>query len=468
MAEKVSLTELQLIIRDSLYLTLPDAIWVIAEISEIKENSNGHCYLELIEKNPGEKNVRARIKAIIWNNRYRFLKAFFENITGENLREGIKILIKTKVEYHELYGLSLIISDIDPTFTLGEMAIKRQLIIRKLEEDGVFSMNKEVRFPPVPQRIAVISSKNAAGYSDFINHLNGNSYGYVFNTTLFETTLQGTETEQSVINALDKIAINGHLYDIVAIIRGGGSQSDLSWFDNYNIAYHVTQFPLPVITGIGHDKDISITDLVAHRALKTPTAVADFLIESLAEAENHIIVMSSEIITASRLIIDKNKTRIESAGIKLFPLARIMVSQLKNKLSAEIIDIINIGKELVIRAGLIPANLESRLASSFRSYSSDKKLELVRSSQRLLTATSGAIKTNYSSVKGLEDALNHLNPQNILKRGYSITSVNGKILKSVSEVSLNAIIKTHVIDGYIKSEVVDKKENIDEPGQADE
>ncbi len=363
MTEKVSLTELQLIIRDSLYLSLPDAIWVIAEISEIKENSAGHCYLELIEKNPGEKNVRARVKAIIWNNRSRFLKAFFENITGENLREGIKILVKTRVEYHELYGLSLIISDIDPTFTLGEMAIKRQLIIKRLEEEGVFSMNKELIFPAVPQRIAVISSKNAAGYSDFINHLNSNIYGYVFKTTLFEISLQGTETEESIINALDKIAYNGHLYDIVAIIRGGGSQSDLSWFDNYNIAYHVTQFPLPVITGIGHDKDISITDMVAHRALKTPTAVADFLIELLAEAENHISGMSSGIISASRLIIEKNKTRIESAGIKLFPLARIMMSRLRDKLSTEIIDIINIGKELVIRAGLIPANLESRLAS---------------------------------------------------------------------------------------------------------
>ena len=171
MTEKVTLTELQLIIRDSLYLALPDAYWVMAEISELKENIAGHCYLELIEKHPDEKNVSARVKAIIWSNRYRFLKAFFENTTGETLREGLKILVKTKVEYHEVYGLSLIISDIDPAFTIGEMAIKRQLVIKKLEHEGVFSMNKEIAFPPVPQRIAVISSKNAAGYSDFINQL---------------------------------------------------------------------------------------------------------------------------------------------------------------------------------------------------------------------------------------------------------------------------------------------------------
>ena len=213
MTEKISLTELQLIIRDTLYLALPDVYWVIAEISELRENNAGHCYLELIEKNPDEKNVRARVRAIIWSNRYRFLRAFFENMTGESLREGLKILVKIKVEYHELYGLSLIISDIDPAFTIGEMAVKRQLIIKKLEQEGVFSMNKELLFPAVPQRIAIISSKNAAGYSDFVNHLKGNSFGYVFYTALIETTLQGTDTEQGVISALDTIAINSKMFD---------------------------------------------------------------------------------------------------------------------------------------------------------------------------------------------------------------------------------------------------------------
>jgi exodeoxyribonuclease VII large subunit len=456
MTETVSLSELQLIIRDTLYMSLPDTIWVMAEISEIKENNAGHCYLELIEKNPDEKNVKARIKAIIWNNRSRFLKAFFENITGEPLREGLKVLVKTRVEYHELYGLSLIISDINPAYTVGEMALKRQLIIKKLEEEGVFTMNKELPFPIVPQRIAVISSGNAAGYCDFINHLNGNSFGYVFNTTLFEASLQGSDTEVSVINALDKIAYNMHLFDIVAIIRGGGSQSDLSWFDNYNIAYHVTQFPLPVITGIGHDKDISITDLVANRALKTPTAVADFLIESLGDAENHIVSLSSGIITASRLIIERNRTRIDSAGIKLLPLAKIMLSQLKDRLSAEIIEIINIGKELVIRASLIPANLESRLASSSRTITSDKRAELKRTLQKLLTSSASTIKENNIRMKGLEDILHHLNPQNILQRGYSITTVKGKVLKSTNQVNADDIIDTYVSDGFIKSKVTEK------------
>ncbi len=455
--EKFSLTELQLIIRDSLYLALPDVYWVMAEISELKENNAGHCYLELIEKHPDEKNVRARVKAIIWSNRYRFLKAFFENITGESLREGLKILVKTKVEYHELYGLSLIISDIDPAFTIGEMAMKRQLIIKKLEQEGVFAMNKELIFPAVPQRIAIVSSKNAAGYSDFINQLKSNSFGYIFYTALIETSLQGTETEQGVINSLDKIALNSHLFDLVVIIRGGGSQSDLSWFDSYNIAYHVTQFPLPVITGIGHDKDVSITDMVANMSLKTPTAVADFLIDTVAGAENHIIEMSSEIIGASRIIIEKNKNRIEASGIKLFPLARIMMSDIKDKLSVEIIEIINVGKELVIRAGLIPANQESRLSSVAKSFSSGKDMMLKRNGQRLITGTINCLSVNNVILKGLENTLQLLNPENILQRGFSITSINGRILKNIELIKKDDQIDTQLYEGNLRSVVVEKK-----------
>jgi exodeoxyribonuclease VII large subunit len=463
MTEKLSLTELQLIIRDSLYLTLPEAYWVIAEISELKENYAGHCYLELIEKHPDEKNVRARVKAIIWSNRYRFLRAFFENSTGESLREGLKILIKIKVEYHELYGLSLIISDIDPAFTIGEMAMKRQLVIKKLEQEGVFSMNKELDFPIVPQRIAIISSKNAAGYSDFINHLRGNSVGYVFYSALIETSMQGTETEQGVISALDKIALNAHLFDLTVIIRGGGSQTDLSWFDNYNIAYHVTQFPLPVITGIGHDKDISVTDMVAYRSLKTPTAVADFLIDSVAATDNHIIEMSSEIIGSSKIIIENNRNRIDTSGNKLFPLTKIILSAIKDKLSGKIIEIINIGKEYTFKAGRIPANQESRLTSAAKSFSSGKEMVLRRNSQNLIAGTRNLMSMNNMMLKGLESSLTLLNPENVLQRGYSITSINGLILKNSDKVEQNDLIDTQLYKGSLSSRVlVTKRKDMEE------
>ena len=457
MTEKLSLTELQLIIRDSLYLALPEAYWVIAEISELKENYAGHCYLELIEKHPDEKNVTARMKAIIWSNRYRFLKAFFENSTGESLREGLKILVKTKVEYHELYGLSLIISDIDPAFTIGEMAMKRQIVIKKLEQEGVFSMNKEIDFPVVPQRIAIISSKNAAGYSDFINQLKGNSFGYVFYSALIETSMQGTETEQGVISALDKIAINAHLFDLVVIIRGGGSQTDLSWFDSYNIAYHVTQFPLPVITGIGHDKDISVTDMVANRSLKTPTAVADFLIDCVSATDNRIISMTSDIIDLSRIIIEKNRNTIETAGIKLLPLTRILLSGIKDNLSGKIIDIINFGKEFTFKAVLIPANHESRLYSAVKTFSSGKETVLRRNSQSLITSTVNLLNKNNLILSGLASTLNLLNPENVLKRGYSVTSINSIILKSCDDVKKDDLIDTQLYNGSFRSRVVENK-----------
>ena len=457
MTEKLSLTELQLIIRDSLYMSLPELYWVIAEISELKENSAGHCYLELVEKHPDDKNVRARVKAIIWSKRYRFLKSFFENITGESLREGLKILVRTKVEYHELYGLSLVISDIDPAFTIGDMAMKRQLVIKRLEDEGVFSMNKDLEFPFLPQRIAIISSKNAAGYSDFMNHLTGNSYGYVFYTVLIESAMQGAETEQGILNALDKIAENSHLFDLVVIIRGGGSLSDLSWFDSYNIAYHITQFPLPVLTGIGHDKDISVADMVANSALKTPTAAADFIIDTVSAVENHLHEMWSGIRDLSRIIIEENRSRVESSGRKLVPVSRMMISDIKDRLSVKIVELVNTGREYTFRAGVITTNQLSRLISGAKFYSNLRESAIVRTGTNLKTSTINSLEKNRALLKGLDSTLNILNPENVLLRGFTITSVNGKILRKRDELEINDTIDTQFSDGTVRSRVIEKK-----------
>jgi exodeoxyribonuclease VII large subunit len=318
-------------------------------------------------------------------------------------------------------------------------------------------MNKELDFPNVPQRIAIISSKNAAGYSDFINHLRVNSFGYVFYSVLIETSMQGTETEQGVISALDKIALNAHLFDLVVIIRGGGSQTDLSWFDSYNIAYHVTQFPLPVITGIGHDKDISVTDMVAYRSLKTPTAVADFLIDSVAAADNRIIEMSSEIIASSKIIIEKNRNRIETSGNKLNPLTKIMLSAIKDKLSGKIIEIINIGKEYTFKAGRIPASQESRLASNAKAFTSGKETVLRSNIQNLIAGTRSLMNMNNLMLKGLVSILTLLNPENVLQRGYSITSIKGLILKNSNKVEKDDLIDTQLYNGSLRSKVVENK-----------
>lgn len=454
MNEKISLTELQLIIRDSLYMALPDWYWVIAEISEIKENYAGHCYLELIEKHPEEKDVKARIKAIIWNSRYRFLSTFFENITGESLKPGLKILVKTKIEYHEIYGLSLIISDIDPSYTIGEMALKRQMVIKKLEEEGVFSMNKELSFQSVPQRIAVISSKTAAGYSDFIKHLHDNSYGYVYYTALFETVMQGTETEKSVISSLNRIADNPDLFDVLVIIRGGGSQSDLSWFDSYNIAYYVTQFPIPVITGIGHDKDLSVTDMVAYKSLKTPTAVADFLIECVAAAEAHLDQMSTEIAELSGSVIKKYLELTESYRLKLIPLAKLLISSRKENLSNRIIEVINFGKEFIMKAGLKTENRKSRLLSLSETVSLGKRTLIEKEKNELIRITNSSLVKMTAKLDGLQNNLKILNPENVLRRGFTITSLNGKIIKNADSVKRDDIIETLFSDGKVGSRVL--------------
>ena len=455
---KMSLTELQLVIKDSLYMALPDLYWVTAEISEIKENYAGHCYLELVEKLPDDQNVRARARGIIWNNRYSFLKSFFENATGETLHPGIKLLIRVKIEYHEIYGLSLVINDIDPAFTIGEMAIRRQQILKRLEAEGVINMNKEIGFPVVPQRIAVISSVNAAGYADFIKHLTGNSFGYVFYTALFEAPMQGTETEKGIISALERIASNIDLFDVAVIIRGGGSQTDLSWFDNYNIAFFITQFPVPVITGIGHEKDLSVTDVVAHKAMKTPTAVADFLVECMNKCENHLLELSDEIVNLSNDAIENARKRLENCRVKLIPVAGMMLSQLREQLSATIIDMINTGKEYIIKAGLIPSNQGSRLNSAYRSIIKNKSSDLALKKQAIVRYSALLLNAKSTKLGNLEKSMHILNPANVLKRGYTITSLNGRIVKQAGSLRKDEVIETLFSDGKVGSRVVKESE----------
>ncbi|HOW09926.1 MAG TPA: exodeoxyribonuclease VII large subunit [Bacteroidales bacterium] len=454
MNKRLSLTELQLIIRDSLYMALPDMYWVIAEISEIKVNYSGHCYLELVEKQPDNVNISARIRGVIWNHQYRFLKPFFENSAGESLREGLKILFRAKIEYHEVYGLSLVINDIDPAFTLGEMALKRQQILKRLEREGVLTMNKDLDFPHVPQRIAVISSSNAAGYSDFITHLRENSYGYVFYTALFDTPMQGSDTQAGIVRSLDRIALHAELFDVVVIIRGGGSQTDLSWFDNYDIAYYITQFPVPVLTGIGHEKDLSVTDIVAWQALKTPTAVADFLIECMVRAEDQLNDMSRGITDMSLLILERNKNLIDSARLKLIPLAKMSVSEFRSELSDIIINMINTGKEYLMNARLAPENQRSRLVSGSASFLSASKNAVNQAKKSLSAGSEIFLSMRKNEIAGFVNMLKILDPDNVLKRGYTITSKNGRIIKSGRELSKDDIIDTRFSDGPVRSKVV--------------
>jgi exodeoxyribonuclease VII large subunit len=459
MTDKITLSELQLVIRDTLYMSFPDMYWVIAEISEIKENHNGHCYLELIEKQADGFNVKARIKAVIWCRKYSFLKSFFESSTGETLKEGLKVLVRVKIDYHELYGLSLVICDIDPSYTIGDMAVKRQLIIRRLEEEGVFDMNREIVHSGSFQRIAVISSPNAAGYTDFMNHLKSNPQGYVYYTSLFESPMQGTETENGIIRALDRISDLEHYFDVVVIIRGGGSQVDLSWFDNYNIAYHITQFPLPVLTGIGHEKDKSVADLVAFRALKTPTAVADFIIEHTAGIENSLVEMSVRLRDLAHEITEEFRNRIESVAIKLYPVSRVLLSESREILNGKTIRLVSAGKEYTRNANLVTTGSISKLINATKMYFRSKNSVFEASDLSLKMNTIRLIQAKKSGISIMKKTLDILKPENVLQRGYSITLKNGEIVKRSEHLTDNDIIETRFIDGTVRSQVTNTKQN---------
>ncbi|MBP7220130.1 MAG: exodeoxyribonuclease VII large subunit [Paludibacteraceae bacterium] len=291
--------------------------WITAEISEVNEHYSGHCYLELIEKDDADEHIIAKAKAVIWSFTYRMIKPYFETTTHERLMAGMKVLVKVEVSFHEAYGYSLVIKDIDPQYTLGDMARKRALIIQQLYAEGVMDLNKEIDLPLLVQRIAVISSPGAAGYTDFCNQLHGNAFGFVFYHRLFAAVMQGTETEASIINALEAVYEHKELFDVVVIIRGGGATSDLSWFDNYNIAYHCTQFPLPILSGIGHDKDVSVVDMVAHTSLKTPTAVAQFLVDCMQQTESNLHTVKEEIINYTEQALESWQQRLQLVTLQL-------------------------------------------------------------------------------------------------------------------------------------------------------
>lgn len=291
--------------------------WITAEISEVNEHYSGHCYLELIEKDDADEHIIAKAKAVIWSFTYRMIKPYFETTTHERLMAGMKVLVKVEVSFHEAYGYSLVIKDIDPQYTLGDMARKRALIIQQLYAEGVMDLNKEIDLPLLVQRIAVISSPGAAGYTDFCNQLHGNAFGFVFYHRLFAAVMQGTETEASIINALEAVYEHKELFDVVVIIRGGGATSDLSWFDNYNIAYHCTQFPLPILSGIGHDKDVSVVDMVAHTSLKTPTAVAQFLVDCMQHTESNLHTVKEEIINYTEQALESWQQRLQLVTLQL-------------------------------------------------------------------------------------------------------------------------------------------------------
>ena len=288
----MTLLQLQQRIRQGIEASVSAPVWITAEIGEMNIHGSGHCYLDLIDYGAsGEKSQRVEAKArgVIWSTAFRMLKPYFENSTGARLSKGMNVLVKVQVSYSSLYGLSLNIIDIDPSFTVGALEMQRNRTIQRLKDEGCMDMNGLLELPALPRRLAVVSSATAAGYRDFIKHLSGNEYGFRFSTTLFPALMQGEEAPASIVSALDAIAGRVDEFDAVVMIRGGGAAMDLVCFDDYELAVNIAQFPLPVITGIGHDHDYHIADMVAHIWLKTPTAVAGFFVEVFMQQEQYIM-----------------------------------------------------------------------------------------------------------------------------------------------------------------------------------
>lgn len=430
-AESFSLLELNEHIKEQLKLIFDRPIWVRAEISELHENATGHAYLELIEKDANTDRLLAKTKANCWSNTYRMLKPYFESATGERLRAGMKVLIACTVEYHELYGISLNVKDIDPNFTLGDMARRRMEIIRRLQEDGVIDMNKELPLSQIPQRIAIISSATAAGYGDFMDQLKNNDEGFVFYTKLFAAVMQGEQTADSIIAALDKIFEHQDKFDTVVIIRGGGASAELSCFDNYELAFNCTQFPLPIITGIGHERDESIVDMVAHTRCKTPTAVAEFLISRLENAFEELLNYQHGIVSLTNSIMQNETLRLQKISAQVPRLSNELLFEQKNKLNLLTVQLKRESTQQAKEGLRTITNYSSDLERKLRLYLSRKQhqLELIEKEVQLSS------------------------PETLLKKGYSLTLKNGKILKSKMQVETGDILVTKLLDGDITSMV---------------
>ena len=431
MVNHLSLYELNSLVRDVISMSLPDSYWVEAELSEAREGYGGHCYMELIEKEEHSNTPIAKAHASCWRNRWMLLKPQFERVTGQRIHAGMKVLLKVHAQFHENYGFSWIVDDIDPTYTMGDMARKRMEIIQTLKEEGVFDLQKELKLPMFCQRIAVISSATAAGYGDFCNQLADNGYGLQFTTALFAATMQGEGVEQSVISALNRINEEWENWDCVVIIRGGGATSDLSGFDTLALAENVANFPLPIITGIGHERDESVLDMISFQRVKTPTAAAAFLVDHLTE-------VYARIEDAQEAIVNYVKRRLQVERLKFERLSTqipTLFSLVKVRQSNRLDQLLN---RLKVKAERIPADGLHRLEMLEARLKEPVARKLERELHRIDMLSQRAIAQD---------------PERLLSRGYSITLKDGKSIKDASQLKAGDEIETRFAKGVAKAVV---------------
>ena len=430
MPENITLFELNNMLSVAVNNAFPKQYKVAAEISELRENNSGHCYMELIEKDDMGNTV-AKARANIWAATYRKLRPFFEYSTGISLTAGIKVLVTVKVGFDPIYHYSLTVWDIDPAYTVGDMAIRRTQILNRLSKEGVIDDNKSLTLSPVPQKIAVISSATAAGYGDFCDQLKNNSYQYKFYPVLFKALMQGERSADSVIEALNRVYENIDKFDCVVIIRGGGATSELNCFDDYNLALNITQFPLPVIVGIGHERDTTVLDFVAYKSVKTPTAVAEYLISTLAESDAYLNELSGEIVERIKNLLSENQLALSLIESKIPSLITSKVEREQNRLS----------------------QLQSRVMMEIQSQVTKEQIRVATLGTALKNQIERSIERQLNRVANLETNISLLSPNKILERGYSIAVKDGFLIKSVSEINRGDSLKLIFADGEAETEV---------------
>ena len=428
----VTLYELNHLVSKVIESEMPSEYWVEAELSECRE-SRGHCYMELIQKDERTATPIAKASAKCWANKWMLIRPGFERTTGQRLHAGMKVLLKVYAQFHEAYGFSWIVTDIDPTYTLGDMARKREEIIRQLKEEGVFDLQKELQLPLFCQRIAVISSETAAGYGDFCNQLADNPYGFQFQTRLFPAIMQGEGVEQSIIAALERIFSFHipHNFDAVVIIRGGGATSDMSGFDTLALAENVANFPLPIITGIGHDRDESILDMVSHIRVKTPTAAAALLIDHLKTVLDAINDAQEQIVRLAQQKLTSHKSRL-STFAEILPR---LFTNVKTRQEARL-DSLNSRMTTAIRQSIV----------THQSLINALEVKMPILLDRRLMAEQHRLQLIEEKTKNLDPAL-------LLKRGYSITLHNGKAVRSPQQLQSGDEIETRLANGTLRSVV---------------
>ena len=426
----LSLLELNALVGEVIGQTLSRCYWVEAELSEVRERG-GHCYMSLVEKDEGRNTPVAQAQARCWRNRWSVMRPYFERVTGRPLRAGMKVMLQVRAQFHPLYGFSWIVEDINPEYSLGDMMRHRQEILRILKEEGVIDLNKQIPLPVFAQRIAVVSSETAAGYGDFKNQLEHNERGLKFATRLFPATMQGETVEASVIEALNAIFDEADHFDVVVIIRGGGAVADLSGFDSLALAENVANFPLPIITGIGHERDECVLDMVAFARMKTPTAAAQHLIDNLQRTAQLID-------QAADRIADRVKRRMDVERVRLTSMAEripMLFSLVKTKEWGR-------ADRLLQR---IAAAVSRRLATA------ETRLDTLQ--HTIETSAKRRLDTEHHRLELLAQRVEAENPERLLRRGYSITTYNGKAVRNAAQLPKGALVETHVEKGKFKSRV---------------